>query len=414
MNKYLFSLPMMAAAFGGMLVSCSSDEDLIETAAYQGQEIEFTLDINSRGNDVTTENLESIWVYAYSGSGESAKECFALTEFVRNDYGIFKPETPIKWDSSWGNEVNFCAFGPTKDNYLHYIQNGVLKSIEQISCKMTPSNPSITINTPEYASEMQDMITAETTVTNGSNGTAIPLKFRHIYSKVDIKVKKAEDSEYDIDVYGALIAFSTPDTSTDYLYKNYTYRFNQTENPTYDTNRNGYGVQVSTGTPVNVTSEEQFATGEQNSFYIIPQKFESLTFCPYSKPANKYQNLHLLSIVRDKSGNQIFPTEHDLTITNRVTANSSALLFQYFNPDPEVEWAKIGRSYIPFGQTFEYEAGHHYVITLDLTNGIGYTASTDPENPDEPVLKMSLGAKVEVEEWVDGELVPVQANKDDE
>ncbi|MBD5187776.1 MAG: fimbrillin family protein [Bacteroidales bacterium] len=408
MNKYLFSLPLMAVAFGGMITSCSNDDTLIEgTANANGQEIEFTLDINSRGNDVTTENLDSIWVYAYSGSGSTATERIPLTKFVRNDYDVFKPETPIYWQSEWGESLTFNAFGPDRNAKCTPSGNpsggksyGFVKPTTT-----TPGALKVQFEHPQLTGEQIDQIVATKTVSKQDSRAGIPLVFQHIYSKIDLKVVKSDDSEYDIDVYGAgLYITNSAKTAI-------TYNFSSNSTTTATTSSGVlYLAVVDNNTPIAVSSEPKYVDGNNATYFITPQTLEGTQYNPLVEPKGPRASIFLYSKVYDKKGNLLYPTEHDLTVSDRLAGAGSALINACFT---KTDWLKIGKSRIAIAPKMEFKAGHHYQVTLDLTKGIGYFSGGDPERPNEPVLNPELGVMVEVQEWVDGNLVNIEVNQGD-
>ena len=420
MNKYLFSLPLMAVVFGGMITSCSNDDDLIEGAANShGQEIEFTIDINSRGNDVTTENLDSIWVYAYSGSGSTATERIPLTKFVKNSYGIFKPDPAIYWKSEWGDTLTFNAFGPdlnAKYTSMTKLSEGKAQAaVANVTSK--PGDLKLNLYSPIYISEQFDPIIAKTTITKDNSHSGIPLVFSHLKSRVDFQVTKAEDSEYDIEVYGIAHMIATPVGATNKAATTFQYSFEKSAITSYAYLNAGSQLFMFNGlkNPITVNTTKQHAAGELST-YVTPQKLESPIYS--SKPLlttnSPIQYIELYAKVYDKKGNLIYPNADDQKMSARCVSSSNIYYPYIIASCPSNDWPTIGVSEISLNQAINYQAGHHYVITLDLTDGIGYYNINDKVNPSEPILNPQLSAKATVQEWVEGHLIDVKTSAEEE
>lgn len=178
------SVLLMAAATAIALSSCSSEET--KDIAKSSSSITFrsSVGLNSRGAEVTTDNLKNIWVSAW----KDTEVAFESEKFVKKDgtleFHIDKDET-IDWEKD--KNYTFMAFATGKDD-----MGGLTPTIGKTSITLTNYTPD------KDPSEHMDLLAAQATGDITQNGTTgVPLTFEHILSQIQIKVKSEnQDVKY--------------------------------------------------------------------------------------------------------------------------------------------------------------------------------------------------------------------------
>lgn len=174
----------MAAATAIALSSCSSEET--KDIAKSSSSITFrsTVGLNSRGAEVTTDNLKNIWVSAW----KDAEVAFESEKFVKKDgtqeFHCDKDE-PYYWEKD--KQYTFMAFATGKDD-----MGGLTPTINKTSIVLNDYTPD------KDPSKHMDLLAAQATGDITQNGTTgVPLTFEHILSQIQVKVKSEnQDVKY--------------------------------------------------------------------------------------------------------------------------------------------------------------------------------------------------------------------------
>lgn len=174
----------MAAATAIALSSCSSEET--KDIAKSSSSITFrsTVGLNSRGAEVTTDNLKNIWVSAW----KDADVAFESEKFVKKDgtqeFHCDKDE-PYYWEKD--KQYTFMAFATGKDD-----MGGLTPTINKTSIVLNDYTPD------KDPSKHMDLLAAQATGDITQNGTTgVSLTFEHILSQIQVKVKSEnQDVKY--------------------------------------------------------------------------------------------------------------------------------------------------------------------------------------------------------------------------
>ena len=408
MYKYLLFRVFVMLTLVGVFSSCSQDDSDVENLAdNHAQPIEFTLDVTSRGAETTLKNLESIYVYGYytDADGE-VQQCFddatyenGIVEFKKSSDGYYKPETPIYWGKSWGETVTFLAFNPltAEKGHLNDKDNTVYETIKIE--KVSKQDIRVKISPSRYAKDSFDFITAKAETTKNDSRNGVPLTFTHPLSQVELKFKTSENSDYSVDVYGAGIALVRGCASGSY---------NFTSNNFTDKSDSGTSLMWLNTEGKNIDTTPQSINENNGNIFFLPDSYSAYTFNKSGifnwMQDVKYMYISLYTKVYDSEHKKIlYPTATDLTNTFR-TASAMKNIFNYYEPDLPV--TELGCSYLPICTNIDFKPGYKYVITVDLTDGIGYLNPADKEKPGESVLNPSLSAKVQVTEYKIGDDIP--------
>ena len=174
----------MAAATAIALSSCYSEET--KDIAKSSSSITFrsTVGLNSRGAEVTTDNLKNIWVSAW----KDAEVAFESEKFVKKDgtqeFHCDKDE-PYYWEK--GKNYTFMAFATGKDD-----MGGLNPTVGKTSIVLNDYTPD------KDPSKHMDLLAAQATGDITQNGTTgVSLTFEHILSQIQVKVKSEnQDVKY--------------------------------------------------------------------------------------------------------------------------------------------------------------------------------------------------------------------------
>ncbi len=405
MYRHLFLLSLLTITVGGMLNSCSQDETMTSNKIVDnnGQKIEFTLDVKSRGAEAMFENLDTIYVYGYyTDSDGKMKRCFdetiypkGIVEFIKDKKGssYFKSEEPIYWEKAWGDNVTFLAYAPGSHRNSIDMSQREFKVIEVTEDE--EKNVNVKLDPGSHAKECFDFITAKTEVNKIESRFGIPLVFQHPLSQVELRFVTSENSEYSVDVYAATLCLANGNRSGDYNLVNQEF---------INCIATGKGLNWSNSAGITIETEAKSVNSEQGGVFFIPDTYKGIIVenSKFSWSKEKYQYIQLYSKVYDRNRkNVIYPTAGDSNkkFKYRKPTSSVKSFFEYYNEAEGIPWDEIGISYIVIGNEIEYKAGHKYVITVNLKDGIGYFNPADEENPGEPILSNSISAKVSIDEW---------------
>ena len=398
MFKHLKATFLASVGVAVFLTSCTSDETIGVVAAHPGerQEIEFSLDMMSRGTDRTIANLDTIWVYADDG----AAEVFPATAFIKNEYGYFKPKTKIYWPDDKEN-LNFTAFWPSPDRL----------NLEKCSCaskkdthqKLTFTPGDVTLANEILSTDFRslDVITATRQMNKDDYKGSIALNFAHALTQIDFKVKQNPTADHRIDIYGYQLNINNS--------HNCIYSFND---GVWSLNPDNTGSYSITGIPeakIRVGEEPVSILNPKNgNIYVHPWIWDFFRFDLKSGSTTSNMYLMLYAKVYDEKGKILYPTD--------TTKNGPQLIpvfsVNVIKNSHKVDLTGCGCIYIQLGkESFTPEAGHKYVFNIDFTFGAGYyfqealVASSIV-----PILKNPICADVTVEDWTSTELDDMEQN----
>lgn len=363
----------MAAATAIALSSCSSEETK-DVAKSSNITFRSTVGLNSRGTEVTTDNLKNIWVSAWTGDdevfgGEQFTKKTGTTEF-RSVNG------PWYWEKD--KDYTFMAFATGKEN-----KGGLTPAI-------TKDNITLTDYMPDGNPANQlDLLVAQGTGTKAAQGTTgAKLEFAHILSQIQIKVKNTNANlKYVIkgvritNVQGTGTYTFKPGEAVDkhvWVNKTYTNQYVFTDDVEIKLNDQNQNVT-------------DLLVGD-NSAMLLPQTITAWDGNPvaqngtddYHQANGAYISLLINVQKKNGAGNwvQVYPK------TDQVDETKCA-------------WTAVA---IPNGT---WVNGNKYIYTLDLSKGAGkvdpiepgeITPGKDP-NPGENILGEEIFFNVSVEAW---------------
>lgn len=336
----------MAAATAIALSSCSSEET--KDIAKSSSSITFrsTVGLNSRGAEVTTDNLKNIWVSAW----KEVEVAFGSEKFVKKDgtqeFHCDKDE-PYYWEKD--KQYTFMAFATGKDD-----MGGLTPTINKTSIVLNDYIPG------KDPSKHMDLLAAQATGDITQNGTTgVPLTFEHILSQIQVKVK-SENQDVKYVIRGVRIS-NVKGTG------NYTYT------PASPDQKHAWVVNTAAqyvsdqGIDIRLDGTDKTAKdllAGNLSAMLLPQKVTAWDGIVPAGPDATFAQVNgsyisLLIHIQKKAKNgqwvQVYPKE---------AAN-----------DTQCGWTAVA---IP---ALKWENGKKYIYTLDLTFGAGVVDPVQP-NPD--------------------------------
>lgn len=340
---------MMAAA-AIALSSCSSEET---TDVAKSSTITFrtTVGLNSRGAELTSDNLQEMWVSAfYQSNGKSYFDDQKFTKETGTGTSTFIPEAPQYWQE--GRTYKFVAISPEKTTWP------VTPTITKDQVKCADLAPATTIT------EQKDLIIGAVDATSKNHDTeGVALTLNHILSQIKIQVKS--DNEHIVyRIKGIRIVNVEKDKGT--------LTYSTTDNQaTWDLN-GGQKVTYSYTFPQPIILDgktngvkEAVLTGADGGAMIIPQTFTAwdgnkvADQAPYN--GGTYISL-LLNVKAVKGTGYMYPA-------GAQGENSYG-------------WVAVA---VP---NTEWQIGNKYIYTLDMSTGCGKVDPVDPEeDPKNPVVK---------------------------
>ena len=336
---------MMAAA-AIALSSCSSEEttDVAKSSAITFRP---TVGLNSRGVEMTTNDLNEMWV---TGFYQKADEVYFSDLKYTKEIGTqtFIPSAPVFWQD--GRTYKFVAISPAKSEW----PTGLTITRENVTCENFEPKADI--------SAQKDMIIRAVEANNDQWGKELELNFKHILSQIQIKVKNGnENLVYNIkavrinSVVGKkkLTYSTTTNTSTwgniDGVTSNAQYTL---------TYANPYKLDGKNTTELTLTSAD--ATVENGGgAMLIPQNVTAWNGAKVDDNA-AYKGGTYISIylnVKMASGNKFM---YPAGAQGEQTYGWVAI------PVPAINW----------------EEGNKYIYTLDMSTGCG---KVDPQEPGDNV-----------------------------
>ena len=340
---------MMAAA-AIALSSCSSEET---TDVAKSSTITFrtTVGLNSRGAELTSDNLQEMWVSAfYQSNGQSYFDDQKFTKETGTGTSTFIPEAPQYWQE--GRTYKFVAISPEKTTWP------VTPTITKDKVTCTDLTPATTIT------DQKDLIIGAVDATSANHNTnGVALTLNHILSQIQIKVKS--DNEHIVyRIKGIRIVNVAKDKGT----LTYTTTDNKAN---WDLNA-GQKVTYSYTFPQPIVLDgktdgvkEAVLTGDKGGAMIIPQSFtpwdgnKVTDQAPYNE--GTYISL-LLNVKTVKGTGYMYP----------AAAQGENSYGWVAVAVPNTEWA----------------IGNKYIYTLDMSTGCGKVDPVDPEeDPKNPIVK---------------------------
>ena len=340
---------MMAAA-AIALSSCSSEET---TDVAKSSTITFrtTVGLNSRGAELTSDNLQAMWVSAfYQSNGQSYFDDQKFTKETGSGTSTFIPEAPQYWQQ--GRTYKFVAISPAKTDWP--VAPTITK--DQVTC--TDLAPATTIT------DQKDLIIGAVDATSANHNTnGVDLTLNHILSQIQIKVK-SNNEHIVYRIKGIRIVNVEKNKGT----------------LTYATTNNKANWDLNAGQKVTYThtfdqpivldgkadgTTSAVLTGDKGGAMIIPQTFTAwdgnkvTDQAPYN--GGTYISL-LLNVKTVKGSSYMYPA-------GAQGENSYG-------------WVAVA---VP---NTEWQIGNKYIYTLDMSTGCGKVDPVDPEeNPDNPIVK---------------------------
>ena len=340
---------MMAAA-AIALSSCSSEET---TDVAKSSTITFrtTVGLNSRGAELTSNNLQEMWVSAfYQSNGQSYFDDQKFTKETGTGTSTFIPEAPQYWQE--GRTYKFVAISPEKTTWP------VTPTITKDKVTCTDLTPATTIT------DQKDLIIGAVDATSANHNTnGVALTLNHILSQIQIKVKS--DNEHIVyRIKGIRIVNVAKDKGT--------LTYTTTDNKANWELNAGQKVTYSYTFPQPIVLDgktdgvkEAVLTGDKGGAMIIPQSFtpwdgnKVTDQAPYNE--GTYISL-LLNVKTVKGTGYMYP----------AAAQGENSYGWVAVAVPNTEWA----------------IGNKYIYTLDMSTGCGKVDPVDPEeDPKNPIVK---------------------------
>lgn len=339
---------MMAAA-AIALSSCSSEET---TDVAKSSTITFrtSVGLNSRGAELTSDNLQAMWVSAFYQS--DGKDYFEDQKFTKEPNGVntFIPESPQYWQE--GRTYKFVAISPAKEEWP--VAPAITK--DKVTC--TDLTPATTIT------EQKDLIIGAVDATSANHNTnGVGLTLNHMLSQIQVKVKSNNEHIvyrikgiriYNVGKNKGTLTYTTTDNKASWNLDagqkvTYTYTFPQ--------------PIVLDGKTDGVS--EAVLTGADGGAMIIPQSFtpwdgkKVTDDVPYN--GGTYISL-LLNVKAVKGTGYMYPAAAQ--------------------GENSYGWVAVA---VPNNQ---WEIGNKYIYTLDMSTGCGKVDPVDPEeDPKNPIVK---------------------------
>lgn len=340
---------MMAAA-AIALSSCSSEET---TDVAKSSTITFrtTVGLNSRGAELTSDNLQEMWVSAfYQSNGSSYFDDQKFTKETGTGTSTFIPEAPQYWQE--GRTYKFVAISPEKTTWP------VTPTITKDQVKCADLAPATTIT------EQKDLIIGAVDATSKNHDTeGVALTLNHILSQIKIQVKS--DNEHIVyRIKGIRIVNVEKDKGT--------LTYSTTDNQaTWDLN-GGQKVTYSYTFPQPIILDgktngvkEAVLTGADGGAMIIPQTFTAWD-------GNKVTDLNPYN-----GGTYI-----SLLLNVKAVKGTGYMYPAGAQGENSYGWVAVA---VP---NTEWQIGNKYIYTLDMSTGCGKVDPVDPEeDPKNPVVK---------------------------
>ena len=331
---------MMAAA-AIALSSCSSEEttDVAKSSAITFRP---TVGLNSRGVEMTTNDLNEMWV---SGFYQKADEVYFTDMKYTKEKGTantFIPSSPVFWQD--GRTYKFVAISPAKAEW----PTGLTITRDEVKCDNFAPQSSI--------SDQKDLIVDAVDANTDQWGKELSLNFKHILSQIQIKVKNGnENLVYNIKAVRINSVVGKKNFAYSTTTKNCTWTdiADVTKDTKYQlTFNNAYKLDGKNTTELTLTSEGATVDG---GAMLIPQNVTAWNGAKVDD-TNQYDGGTYISIylnVKMASGNKFM---YPAGAQGELTYGWVAI------PVPAINW----------------EEGNKYIYTLDMSTGCGKVDPVDP------------------------------------
>ena len=346
---------MMAAA-AIALSSCSSEEttDVAKSSAIT---FRTTVGLNSRGAEMTTNDLNEMWV---TGFYQKADEVYFSDLKFTKEIGTntFIPSAPVFWQD--GRTYKFVAISPAKSEW----PTGLTITRDEVTCENFEPKADI--------SAQKDMIIKAVEANNDQWGKQLELNFKHILSQIQIKVKNGnENLVYNIKAVriNSVVGKKKLSYSTTTNKSTWSDITGVTSNTQYTlTFNNAYKLDGKNTTNLTLTSAD--ATVENGGgAMLIPQNVTAWDGAKVDDNA-AYNGGTYISIylnVKMASGNKFM---YPAGAQGEQTYGWVAI------PVPAINW----------------EEGNKYIYTLDMSTGCGKVDPVDPGTDVNPGGKVDPSA----------------------
>lgn len=183
-NHLLCTKSAIALACTAIFISCANTEDVEPADKPSGKAISFAANTEfSRAGDITTNNLKSFNVYAYTGTSTSPGILMNNVTVTKNGNNIWTYSPTAYWPAK--ESVDFYAFSPAA-------WVGTASPLGPVAYDSYPGT--------------EDIIYAVCTdMTGGTVNPQVVLNFRHALSKVTIKMRSS-DANLQVKVSNVIIA----------------------------------------------------------------------------------------------------------------------------------------------------------------------------------------------------------------
>lgn len=369
---------MMAAA-AIALSSCSSEEttDVAKSTAISFRP---TVGLNSRGAELTTDNLQKMWVSAFynkQANPEYGTAYFSNQLFSRgvDVAGFIDPTSTLVWEKN--RSYKFIAISPAANEW-----SAETPTISLDEVKFTNVTPAAAIK------DQKDLIigTATGTEANTNDVAGVVLNMDHVLSQIKIQVKNQNPSlEYHIK--GIRIASVCKSGTYTHSTQNWTNLGDKTK---YEVIFDAPIKLEEGATPTDLTDKLSVAPANDCGAMLVPQTFDAWAGTK-DKSGDNYDNGAYISLL--------------LNVKNKVTG-------KYMYPagagaDADCGWAAVAIPVSTRGAAKpEWLKGNKYIYTLDLSKGCGKVDPVNPEEKDDnPIVKPGVDKNPDKGENIFGELI---------
>lgn len=170
-NNLFHTKPAIALACTALVISCSTTEDVEPVGGTAGRAISFAANTEfSRAGDITTNNLKTFNVYAYTGISDSPATLMNNVTVTKNGNNAWTYSPTAYWPAK--ESVDFYAFAPAS-------WVGAASPLGPVAYESYPGT--------------DDIIYAVCTDMTGSTvNPQVVLNFRHALSKVTVKMRSSD------------------------------------------------------------------------------------------------------------------------------------------------------------------------------------------------------------------------------
>ena len=373
---------MMAAA-AIALSSCSSEEttDVAKSSAITFRP---TVGLNSRGAEMTTNDLKEMWVTGFYQKATDVYFSDMKYTLETGTQNTFIPSSPVFWQE--GRTYKFVAISPAKSEW----PAGLNITREEVTCDNFAPNSTI--------SDQKDLIVDAVEANAEQWGKDLTLNFKHILSQIQIKVKNGnENLVYNIKAVRINSVVGKKKFAYSTSTKNCTW--SKIEGVNSDTKYeltfdNPYKLDGKNTTELTLTSADANVSNGGGAM-LIPQNVTAWDGAKVddNKAYNGGTYISIYLNVKMASGNKFM---YPAGAQGELTYGWVAI------PVPAINW----------------EEGNKYIYTLDMSTGCGKVdpvdpgtnvnpgGKVDPDAPKDPekgdnVFGKAIKFSVKVLDWTD-------------